>query len=163
MGLWNGGLFSFFFNWSIVALQCCVNVYCRAKWICCMYPSIPSFSDFLPIKVATEHGVEPLCESAGSHHLSLLHTAVYVNPSLRNRVLYPRVTKAFACFPHSVTSLCTLQVHLTRHFQTLYSFSPELAFILGWKWGGKCGDLRIPVISNLLVLLEVVCWKRRYN
>ena len=41
-------------NWTtitatIVALQCCVSLYCTAKWISYMYTYIPSFLDFLPI------------------------------------------------------------------------------------------------------------------
>ena len=42
-------LFFINFYWSIVALHCCVSLYCTAKWISCMYTSIPSFLDFLPM------------------------------------------------------------------------------------------------------------------
>ena len=33
----------FLFDWSIVALQCCVSFYCRAKWISHTCTYIPSF------------------------------------------------------------------------------------------------------------------------
>ena len=46
------------FYWSIVALQCCVSFYRTAKWISYTYTYIPSFWDFLPIYVTTEHWVE---------------------------------------------------------------------------------------------------------
>ena len=60
---WNGKcvLFNFylciyfFFNWTVVALQRCVGLYCAAKWISCMNTCIPSFLDFLPTEVTTEH------------------------------------------------------------------------------------------------------------
>ena len=43
--------------WSIVALHC-VSFCCRAASAICIYIYIPSFLDFLPIEVTTEHGVE---------------------------------------------------------------------------------------------------------
>ena len=36
----------FFFNWSKVALKCCVSVYCTTKGIGYMYPYIPSLLSF---------------------------------------------------------------------------------------------------------------------
>ena len=43
---------------SIVALQCCVGVYCTAKWISHTYTYIPFLLDFFPIQVITMHSVE---------------------------------------------------------------------------------------------------------
>ena len=47
------------FYWSIVALQWCVHFFCIAKWISYMYTYIPSFLDFLPVLITTEHWIIP--------------------------------------------------------------------------------------------------------
>ena len=36
----------FFFYWSIVDLQCCVNFWCSSKWFSDTYTHIHSFSDY---------------------------------------------------------------------------------------------------------------------
>ena len=41
-------LFFKFFNWNIVALQCCVSVGCITAWVSCIYISIPSLSILRP-------------------------------------------------------------------------------------------------------------------
>ena len=43
---------------DIIVLQCSVSLYCTAKWISYAYTYMPSFLDFLPIWVTTEHWVE---------------------------------------------------------------------------------------------------------
>ena len=42
------GVVLYFFNWSIVTLQCCVSFCCIMKWISYMYTYIPSFLDLPP-------------------------------------------------------------------------------------------------------------------
>ena len=66
---------SFFknFYWSTVALQCCVNFYCTAKWI--SYTYIPSFLGFFPIKVTIEHWIEfPALYSRFSLVICFIHS-----------------------------------------------------------------------------------------
>ena len=72
-----------FFNWNIFALQYRVSFCCTAMWIndTCTY--IPSFLDFFPIWVTTEHWVEfPALYSRFSSVIYFIHECTYVNPNL---------------------------------------------------------------------------------
>ena len=70
----------FFFNWVIIALQCCISFCFTAKWISYMYTYIPSFLHFLPIYVTTDHLVEfPVLYSRFSLVIYFIHS---INPNL---------------------------------------------------------------------------------
>ena len=56
--------FFFFLNWSLTALQCCINFCYMMKWISSIYTYIPSLSD-LPIPT-------PLSHHRWAHHLAEL-------------------------------------------------------------------------------------------
>ena len=57
------------FYWSMAALQCYVSFCCTAMWISYTDTSIPSFLDFHPIQITTEHWVElPALDSRFSFH-----------------------------------------------------------------------------------------------
>ena len=51
-------LFKINFYWNIIASWYCVSFCCAAKWIGYTYTYIYSISDFLPIRITTEHWVE---------------------------------------------------------------------------------------------------------
>ena len=46
---------SFFFQWSITALQCCASFFCTTMWISWMYTYIPSLRNLPPIPVPIPH------------------------------------------------------------------------------------------------------------
>ena len=54
----------FFLNWSLIAIQCCINFCYTMKWISYMYTYIPSLLD-LPIPT-------PLSHHRWAHHLAEL-------------------------------------------------------------------------------------------
>ena len=67
--------------WSIVVLHCYASFCYTAKWISHLYTYIPpTFLDFLPIYVTTEHGVEfPVWCSGFSLVISFIHSSVYMS------------------------------------------------------------------------------------
>ena len=72
------------FYWNTVAVQYCVSFYRTAKWssYMCTYTYIPSFLDFLPIWVTTEHWVEfPVLYSRFSLVIYFIHSinSVYMS------------------------------------------------------------------------------------
>ena len=63
------------FFWSIVALWCCVNFQCSAKWISHTYTYPLSLLAFLPIHVTTVHQVEfPFLHSMFSLTICFIHS-----------------------------------------------------------------------------------------
>ena len=82
------------FYWSIVLLQCCVSCYCPAKWIIYVIHMSPSFLDFSPIQVITEHWVEgPVLFSGFSLVTYLIHSVI--------SVYVPTPVSWFISFPFS--------------------------------------------------------------
>ena len=75
--LFTNGSFKINFYWSRIALQYCINFYCVAKWINCMYTYILSFLDFLHIPQSTEYGA-PCAICRFSLFISYIVSVVYI-------------------------------------------------------------------------------------
>ena len=72
-------LFYYFFNWSIVDLQCCVNPCCTAKWLK-FYTYIHSFLNILfHYGLSQDIGYNSLCHPVGPCCLSILDVIVWTN------------------------------------------------------------------------------------
>ena len=77
--------FDFFFNWSLIALQCCLSLCCTATWTSCKYTYNPS-------PLSLPHPSPPghrraagwaLRSTAASHWLAISHmVAAYVRAAL---------------------------------------------------------------------------------
>ena len=92
-----------------VVLQCWVSFYCKAKWTSYMYTHSPSFLDFLPIYVPTEHWVElPELYSLFSLVMYFIHgiNSVYTSIPVSRSILpapYPPPPLYLACFEKAAT------------------------------------------------------------
>ena len=80
-------LFSFIFNWRIIAWQCCVGFCHTAAWISHRYPYVPSPWAFLPpptpshlFRLSLSTRLSSLHHTANSHWLFILHMVMYMFP-----------------------------------------------------------------------------------
>ena len=127
---------TFFFSWSIVALQCCwFLIYCKMySHFGLMYTHIPSVLDFLPIQVTTEDKVEfPVLYSRFLLVLYFIHSihSAYMSVPISQFIASPYShfnCRKDRCFLES-TSLSTL---MPRSFRILH---PSMLGLPSWFRG----------------------------
>ena len=124
---------AFIKKFIIVALQCCVNLCQTAKWISCKHTYIPSFLDFLPIEVTTEHRVEsPMLYSRFSLVIYFIHGIVYMSISISQFLPAP---PCHICFLYLWLHFCFVNkfIFLDSTYRIIWyiSFSDLVWYFLG--------------------------------
>ena len=116
----------YFFNWSIVTLQCCVSFYCSSKRIGRVYTHIPSFSSPTtpshPKRSSQSTGRGCLClQNVPTSYVVYTWQRVYVSPI--SQFIPPLLPPcAHILFPMSVSLfLPCKQVHL-GHFSRFHIY-----------------------------------------
>ena len=102
-------MLSFFLNWSIITLQCCVSFCYTMKWVSYMYTYIPSFGAFPPPHHPSFLGGHRAwswspcaTEQLPTSYLYYMLVCIYINPSVPIHhilsPLCPHVCSLHLCF-----------------------------------------------------------------
>ena len=101
----------FFFNWCVIALQCCVSFCCKTTWTSYKYTCVSSLlNHLLPpshlSRWAQSSEMSSLWPTAASHWQSILHMVVYMSvlPSIHPSLSFP--------LPPLCPCVCSLYLHL---------------------------------------------------
>ena len=103
-----------YFNWRIIALQCCVGFCHPSTWISHRYTYVPSLLDlpatFHTSRLSQSPRLSSLYYTATSHQLSVLHMVIYIcqcySLSLSHPLLPPLCNNLFFIW----VSIPTLQI-----------------------------------------------------
>ena len=117
-----------FLNWSIVALECCVRVYCTTKWIGYMYPyirsllSLPLTPPSRPSRSSRGTELSSLCYIAASHCLSALRMVVYIYVSALLPTLPSSQSRVHVAVFYVCVSVPARQIFHLYHFSICHIY-----------------------------------------
>ena len=145
---------SFFFNWCIDALQCCVSFCCTAKWISYINTYTPSFLDLPPTPISLGHHRAPSwvpSTQGGSFPLGiyLTHDSVYMSVPISQCILPLSPTLMSTCtFCSSALKFFKYAPDFPLHRTQIFLQTPLAFYLL----------IHSKLLYFILFIYSWLCW-----